>query len=151
MLHAFASVSTKCDNLMEMMNDYRLVVSHGENWRPDFHFRLESLTNALRNTNGGSGMGFMVFGFVIDLKTLHRLCVVLAGVAPGLIALLMDHIDKDLASLGQARAAAVSVVAPGNSSLCELTNAQMTEVQNLLASFNASCSVTSTKMAQISL
>ena len=98
-------------------------------------------------------MGFMVFGFVIDLKTLHRLCVVLAGVAPGLLALLMDYIDKDLALLGQAqaRAAVASVVAPGNSGLCELTNAQMTEVQNLLASFNASCNVTLAKMAQFPL
>ena len=140
-LYAFASVSTKCDDLMEAMNDYRLIVSHGENWRPDFHLRLESLTTALRNSNGGSGMGFMVFGFVIDLKTLRRLCVVLAGTAPGLISLLMDYTDKDIASLKEA-AAAAALGQSDNSSLCELTDAQLNNVQDLLTSFNVAYNVT---------
>jgi hypothetical protein len=64
-LTAPAGVSTACDDLKERLNQVRI-----NDLNRSTHERLAILESAMANVNHGQGVGFSVFGYVIDKNML---------------------------------------------------------------------------------
>eukprot|EP01043_Picozoa_sp_COSAG02_P026824 COSAG02_NODE_1556_length_11948_cov_8.326441_5_plen_537_part_00 len=122
LLAAPAALSTKCDDLKEKLNAVRI-----SDLSPEIDARLIILERAMANVNRGQGVGFNVFGFVIDKKMLTLMAVKLyAGGSAAFTALL-------------AYSAYAPGAAPGGAQ-CGLSAAQVGTVQGMMQGRNASCS-----------
>ena len=96
-----ATISSMCDQLQDMINDFGL--------RPmscadadSVHRRTFPLLTTLRSMNANQGLGFVVYGTVVDRRTLSRAVVAVGGflgtVVPVVIALQPDIPEDDASS-----------------------------------------------------
>ena len=118
-----AATSTKCDELLEMLNLKRVRGIEARAWDADTESRLHSLERALRKMNKGRGLGFTVTGTVIDKKLLHQtfglVFSVLATVIPSVLLLQP---------------------APESSLRCALTDAQQNSIKAIVSTWDSGCS-----------
>jgi hypothetical protein len=78
-----AQVTTRCELLLERLNDMR---PEGD---AVLHNRVLELEIYLRNTNRGKGLGFVLFGTVINRRALAQLAAAVFGVLiPGMTFLI---------------------------------------------------------------
>ena len=66
-----AKVSTACDDLKESLNSIRLA----NPLSIEIDERVSILEKCLTNVNRGQGIGFKVFDFVVDVKTLTKIAL----------------------------------------------------------------------------
>jgi hypothetical protein len=78
-----ANVSTSCDDLTEQLNDISFLGDHAHK------SRCTDLRNSLMHHNGGQGMGFKVFGTVVDKPMLSKVAATVAGLAGSTITALI--------------------------------------------------------------
>ena len=95
-----AAISTRCDQLMTALNNNRLKHINISN----VEAQIVSMETALRRLNLEQGLGFTVFGSVVDKRKLVKAAITLVSVAPPIFAALTafrpDQIG-DQATIGQ--------------------------------------------------
>jgi hypothetical protein len=130
--YMFALASTHCDHLMRDLNVFRLTKCGlgGADWQPKLHERVCALERAMRTLNGGSGMGFMIFGVVIDLKKLKQIGASIVAVGGPLIAVFQE--------IGTAPKVEASTTAADSTSTCAFTPSQREFLQVAVLQFNIS-------------
>ena len=115
-----AATSSRCDLLTDALN--QVAISYGESC----HLRVDYLLGALHRINRGQGLGFRVFGAVIDRRRLMHAAAALAGGATTLITTLIALHEE-----------------AGTSTLlfeqCQLTPQQTAIIRNLLEFDEDSC------------
>ena len=82
-LIAPANVSSSCDELLNQLNDISFM---GNRHHKD---RCTHLRHSLMNLNRGQGLGFVVFGTVIDTRFLAKMTAALAGVTVSTVSALV--------------------------------------------------------------
>ena len=110
-----ASTSTQCKKLMEHLNTKRLnnLSEHG---------RLYALETALRQLNDGKGMGFLVFGVVVDTRLLSQVFLGIFSLASTSIPMIFLLKPSDQ-------------TAPS----CALTDSQAAAFQAMATAINSTC------------
>jgi len=68
MMHSLAAASSKCDEFRERLNAKRVDY-------PTCHLRIVSLEQAIEKLDRGQGLGFVVWGVVVDTAMLNKLGV----------------------------------------------------------------------------
>ena len=115
-----AATSSRCDLLTDALN--QVAISYGESC----HLRVDYLLGTLHRINRGQGLGFRVFGAVIDRRRLMHAAAALAGGATTLITTLIALHEE-----------------AGTSTLlfeqCQLTPQQTAIIRNLLEFDEDSC------------
>lgn len=128
-----AAVSTRCDVLRLTINDLRLDYSSDAQSKT-IHERTYPLQLTLAELNHGQGLGFLIFGHVIDSKSLRNLLIAVLSfystAIPLILALLPDPTGADGVPVGSANATAT----------CEPTPQQVAVVRALFASADSNCS-----------
>ena len=90
--------------------------------------RLVILERAMTNVNHGQGLGFQVFGFVIDKKKLKQI-----GLKIGALSWASFTAVLAVSSFGSGSSAE-------NTGQCELSSVEVSMVQSVMQQRNASCS-----------
>eukprot|EP01043_Picozoa_sp_COSAG02_P054110 COSAG02_NODE_6075_length_3821_cov_16.445401_2_plen_461_part_00 len=120
LLAAPAGVSTSCDDLKEKLNEVRI-----NDLSPEVDNRLIILERAMANVNHGQGVGFKVFGIVVDKQMLKLMAVKLVAASSAacttLIAMTRPSVRSDAVSQ------------------CHLSNAEAAAVQGVMQMRNMSC------------
>ena len=107
-----ARISSECDRMTERLSLMRF---EGECSRLDeVELRVSSIENGVRNLNFGQGLGFMLFGLVIDKRSMKTLGT---GMGMGLSSVLTL-----LVAIGETAAGSGS--APGPNGACVLSEEQ---------------------------
>lgn len=121
---SLAHLSSKCDGLHEALNTKRLNnLNDGAN--------IEQLERALERLNKGKGIGFVVFGYVLDIPTMKR---VLSLLVSGLVAGLPF---------------ALSLAPSNGDGVCELTRTQADTIRAVMMGHNKSCTYDNITLSDI--
>ena len=131
-----ARASSLCDMLREVLNLKRIAAPFAS-----VHQTLKIIEQALDRLNQGQGLGFVVFGTVLDMRKLSRIFAavisILSAVLPIVFALAgTDNTSSNLAATDAA---------------CSLTSEQKTLLQSAVATFNASCAWSNATIAALVL
>jgi hypothetical protein len=129
-LYIFAVTSTHCNDLKQDLNHFRLTKCGlgSSDWKPNLHERLSTLESGLSGLNKGSGMGFVIFGIVMDMPKLKQLGLAVATLGTPVLAAVN--------ALGTVQSA--NVPAGGICALSALTQLQREVLQKIIVQFNAS-------------
>ena len=123
LLAAPAALSTACDDLKEKLNAVRI-----SDLSPEIDARLIILERAMTNVNHGQGVGFNVFGFVIDKKMLTLMAAKLYAVGSAAFTALLAY-----------SAYAPDAGAAAGDAQCELSAMQLAGIQAAMMGRNDSC------------
>ena len=116
-----AGVSTNCDRLLMKLNAIRLNdVSH------EVHERVLVLETGLRNANTGKGIGFSVYGVVVNKKMIYKVTLQIFSAA-AFVAPILNEKKQLMTQTAKA------------STDCGLSDAQMATARVLFA--NATCNL----------
>ena len=107
-----AATSSRCDLLSDSLN--AVAISHG----PECHLRLDYLETRLRRMNRGQGLGFRVFGVVVDRRLLKNCVIGIAGGMTTLVTTLLALAEQPVAITGEA--------------VCALSERETAVIQGLL-------------------
>ena len=118
-----ACISTACDDMVELLNALTLKDL-------SMHSRVFPLLMCLKQTNHGQGLGFLVGGFVLDMKALGKITAELVAAVMFLAPVIASY-----AVDGQATAAAVQGL-----DTCGLSAFETQRVQAAMLGHNSSCS-----------
>lgn len=134
-----AGISSMCDALREKIIKMRLRWTSTAAAR-EVYQRTVPLTTMLREMNHEQGLGFIVFGKVVDKKTLNLVLATMASLLGTLLPLLAV-----LTSTAQAE------LENHNSVECALTDAQSAIVKAAFVGANTTCSYDNTTIGSVLL
>lgn len=121
-----ASLSTKCDDLKESLNQVRI-----SDFSKATDERVKILERALNMANHGQGIGSAVLGYVIDMKLLHKLGFQLVAVVSGLAPVVLAASIYNSVPAGSG---------PTDVSFaCELSDTQTVAIRSVMLERNTSC------------
>ena len=124
-------VSSMCDALYQQLNGLRLQ----DNDAADLvHAKTFPLLFTLERINNQQGLGFTVFGWVIDRKTLNVIAASVLSVAGGVLPLLMAMLP-DAESPGS-NTPVNATTAPGTAG-CALGATHLAIIESLVPALNA--------------
>ena len=121
-----AYTSSKCDNLMNTLND--LGIKHGEK----HHVRIDLLETRLRWLHNSQGLGFVIFGMVLDRRSLGKLAAAIGGGLINVITWVLAMSDE------------ANAVAAGGNSTCAFNAQQLAGLQAAMVGRNETCGYNST-------
>ena len=131
-----AATSTKCDMLSEALNELAMRCISNDCARVDAVYRT------LARSNKGQGLGFKVFGQVLDRSKLRRFALgvyaFLVTVVPLLVAATHNH-------------PALAPMESVEAGTCELTRGQRDLLRATFAQLNATCSGPNVTVADLLL
>eukprot|EP01045_Picozoa_sp_COSAG04_P002523 COSAG04_NODE_92_length_26689_cov_12.755434_8_plen_495_part_00 len=113
-----AQTSTRCDQLLNVLNDKRNAANHEQ---------ITWLEHKLLRYHNGQGLGFKAFGTVVDQKTLKNWAIALGGALSTILTFFI--------ALGQGSHPIVQAAGPA----CGLTAVEAERVRAAMLGHNASC------------
>ena len=118
-----AAASSRCDEFMDSLNEKRTQENHEQ---------ILWLETKLSKLNKGQGLGFSVYGVVLDRKTLKNLAIGIVGTMSTVVTTLIALSESDEAMVAVAQDSSVVPCA-------QLSPAQEAAVVGMFSAFNSSC------------